>query len=721
MRKFSWSIVFICFCQLNIIAQNTNTTDVPKDSLFEGMSVELDAIEIVAKSINQKLKEGVFAVNAVDITNRSNSLTSVSSAVNRSTGIKIREEGGVGSDYDLSINGLSGNSIRYFIDGIPLNTKGNEASLANLPVNTIERIEIYKGVVPAHLGADALGGAINIITKQKRQDFIDLSYGIGSFHTHKLDINGQHVTPKGIFIKPSVSMNYSKNDYKMKGVELWNPEASVFEKVDKRRFHDAYFYLLTQIETGVIQKKWADAFFVSLSYSSMDKELQTGSTQQIVYGKAKREQDAWNLSARYRKRDFCISGLELNASFSQTWDHSITVDTTYRKYWWDGSYIESSRNEITGRGKSLRHYKRPLTIVRTNLDYQLNEHHSFNFNYMLNRTGNNRFDKIDTDFEPSNDVLTKQILGLSYSQSFLDDKIQNLFFFKDFVNYLNIRQKDLYWISGATEMQGSSLKNYYGYGAAFRFHLMPSVSLKASFEHSVRLPLVRELLGNGTTVYPNLKLKPENSNNINMGIFGNIVLAKGHHLYYETTGFYRNVKDYIRSVISESEGTSQYENVSNVDIKGIEGELRYSYKDLLQVIANCSYQDARSKTKFYPDGSPMITYNNKIPNKPWLFSNFEVNFSKNNLFMNRSKFMAGYNYEYVHWFYLTWEGYGNLSSKSKIPEQNLHNVYISQSFRNERYNVTLQCNNVFDNTLYDNYLLQKPGRSFFCKFRIFIN
>lgn len=89
--------------------------------------------------------------------------------MNRTTGIKVREEGGVGSDFDLSINGMSGNSVRYFLDGMPLDTKGSGVSLANLPINIIDRIEIYKGVVPASLGTDALGGAINIITKQEKR------------------------------------------------------------------------------------------------------------------------------------------------------------------------------------------------------------------------------------------------------------------------------------------------------------------------------------------------------------------------------------------------------------------------------------------------------------------------------------------------------------------------------------------------------------------------
>ena len=175
---------------------------------------------------------------------------------------------------------------------------------------------------------------------------------------------------------------------------------------------------------------------------------------------AERQTDAWNVSGRYLKHDFLIKDLQLNASVSHTWDQSLTIDTAFRKYNWDGTYIESPRNEITGRDRSLRHYKRPLTIVRTNIDYRLNDHHSFNLNYLLNRTGNDRYDEIDTEFEPSNDVLAKHILGLSYNQFFFEGKMDNTFFFKDYINHLEIGQQDLSWTTGSDGVPASSTKNH---------------------------------------------------------------------------------------------------------------------------------------------------------------------------------------------------------------------------------------------------------------------
>jgi len=684
--------------------------------------ISLQGVDVYGKTKTQETREGVFNVSAVDIKSLVNTSASLSHIVNRTTSVRIREEGGVGSDFKLSINGLSGNSVRYFIDGVPLSAMGGGITLANLPTNIVDRIEIYKGVVPTYLGSDALGGAINIITKQEKRNYLDISYGTGSFHTHKFDLNAQFVDTKtGFVVRPVIGLNYSQNDYTMRNMEVWDEEQRKYIEKDVKRFHDDYFSFIAQLEAGFVNRRWADVLLVSATWSKQNKEIQTGNVQTIVYGEARRERESLNMSAQYRKRDLFIEKLDMNLSLSHTRDHSITIDSAYRSYAWDGTFTETYRNEILKRGQMIRNYKRPLTVVRTNFDYALHPQHTFNLNYLLNSIRNDRWDEIDTEFEPSKDVLTKHITGLSYSQNFFDNRLNNSFFVKHYINRLEVRQQDLYWITGAREELGSSTTHYTGYGAGLRYLLHDIFSIKGSYEHSVRLPLANEFLGNGTTIHPNFTLNPENSDNYNSGLFGTWQPQSNHRLYYEAGFFVRKVRDFIHLVLSESDGLAQYSNVENVTIKGMESEVKYEYSDLFQLITNCSYQDARSKTEFYQDGTPQITYNNKIPNQPWLYSNVEATLSRHNLLQKDTRLRLSYYYQYVHWFFLTWEGYGSLKSKATIPTQHAHNLAFSYSMKNEKYNISVECNNLTNRRLHDNYKLQKPGRSFFCKFRLFIH
>ena len=57
-------------------------------------AVTLSSVEVYGKTQTQKVKEGAFAVNALDIKPIVNSLNNLNDLVNRTTGIQVREEGG---------------------------------------------------------------------------------------------------------------------------------------------------------------------------------------------------------------------------------------------------------------------------------------------------------------------------------------------------------------------------------------------------------------------------------------------------------------------------------------------------------------------------------------------------------------------------------------------------------------------------------------------------
>lgn len=682
-------------------------------------SVTLENVTVTGKSKTQRLREGALSVNAIDVRSLAASINSLNALVDRTAGVKIREEGGIGSDFDLSINGMSGNSVRYFIDGVPLDTKGTGVTLANLPISMIDHVDIYKGVVPTWLNSDVLGGAVNIVTNRKQKNYLDVSYGLGSYHTHKADVNGQYVLQNGLTLRPTLGVNYSKNDYVMKDVEVWDENVRKYVAQDRRRFHDNYFSLFGQLEVGVTDKSWADEFFVHLSYNKVNKDLQTGQVQTRVIGMADRSSSAWSIGARYQKREFLLKKLSASLSFSHTWDHSITTDTARRQYDWNGEYIQSSRNEINGRAFSQRHFKRPMTNVKADLKYAFNEHHLLNLSYALNRTGNNRWDDVDETFTPANDVLAKHIIGLSYNQLFWNGRMSNTFFLKDYINYLSVEQTDLSFITLSDEVAAKNTQNSMGGGVGIKLEILPQLAVKASYEHTVRLPLARELLGNGSTVYANLALKPEMSDNINLGLFGTFRSGQ-HTLFYEANGFLRYVDNYIQPQITEKEGTMQYTNEPAIYIKGIEGEVRYDWDKRLQVAGNISWQDARNRQRYKTDGKPSAIFNNRVPNRPWLFASAEAHYTFQNLLQKSDRLMLGADYQWVHWFFLSWEGYGAADTKARIPEKNLFGANITYSWHHDRYSVSLDCKNLFDETVYDNYRLQKPGRMVFAKFRLLL-
>ena len=64
------------------------------------------------------------------------------------------------------------------------------------------------------------------------------------------------------------------------------------------------------------------------------------------------------------------------------------------------------------------------------------------------------------------------------------------------------------------------------------------------------------------------------------------------------------------------------------------------------------------------------------------------------------------------------EAFGSSESKSYVPTQFSHNIAVSYSVNDGKYNVSFECQNIANEKLYDNFSLQKAGRAFYGKLRI---
>ncbi len=697
------------------------------ESLVVNFSLETDISELTEVVVKgeryrteaEKLKISGFSVNALDIQQFQNANIDVNTLLSRTSGVKVREQGGMGSNFEFSINGLSGKQVRYFIDGVPMDVFGSSMSLNNIPVNLAERIEVYKGVVPVSLGADAMGGAVNIITNNTVKNYLDLSYSLASFNTHRAAVSGQHTLAGiGLIIRANAFYNYSDNNYIMKDVEVWNEEQYEYETRDLRRFHDHYRAGMARIEAGVVNRKWADAFFIGGSLGSIQRDIQNGFRQHIVYGKVAQASESFNATMSYAKDSLLLNRLNANIFAAVSDDRSVTYDTAFRQFSWDGSSVNRGWTEREGRQRSIYHIIRPGWFLRGNLNYTFSEMHSLNLNYVSNQIRNEAYNEVTEQSDNVPGVLRKDILGLAYQVEAFEKRLVAQVFGKYYG--LNLSQVQYSAILHAEVKNDTTFRNY-GYGMAMRYKVFPNTGIKVSLEHTYRLQEVDEMFGDGLNTTGNPLLTPEYSDNINLGLYHEI-FRKPHRWFFETGTFLRDAHDFIYAVPYESSNIMQYENQASVNVTGIEGDIRYTYADMINLSVNATYQNAINNKKFSKPGQtvPDVTYLNKLPNRPWFFGNVNIGFGKNNVLSNDDRLQVNVNSQYVHWFYLTWEAYGDKRGKARIPTQSIQDIGITYSFKDRKYNCTFECRNLTDAAAYDNFKLQKPGRSFSVKFRYFI-
>ncbi|MGB3103410.1 TonB-dependent receptor [Sphingobacterium siyangense] len=697
-----------------IVLKPSDTSKV--DIMLERDARALKVVDVTGMTEKTKLVQGGFNVNAIETKSLANTTSDLNQILSRSTGVRVRESGGLGSDFNFSINGLSGKQVKFFIDGIPMENFGNSMSLNNIPVNLAERIEVYKGVVPVELGADALGGAVNIVTNQTVEKYLDASYSYGSFNTHRAALSGRYTDVKtGFTINAGGFYNYSDNNYLMRDVTV-RLASGGNEVKDAKRFHDAFRSTMGQVEMGFRNKAWADILLVGALYSSGYKERQTGAQQDIVFGQVHSRGNFFMPSLKYKKKDLFLNGLDVSVFASYAKDRTTSVDTSAAKYNWDGDIISTDKNFAEQGAFSLFKYTNKFFVIRTNAAYALNTDNSIDLNYSLTagrRTGINTYQGAGQENNPLDipNKLDKGVLGLSWQNRLFGERLTTSVFAKQYHIHSYIRSAVYYNGSGYVKEEADQSKDYYGYGIATRFKLTDGAGIKASFEHAYRLPDVEELFGDGVTVLANPQLKPEESDNYNLGIYYGIKIGE-HHLSAEASGFYRGAKDFINAVPGGI--YSSFINIGKVNITGFDGELKYSYQDWLNFTVNGSYMNALNADK------SSTVFEDRIPNQPWLFGNADLGLGKNDLFGKDTRLQFNWFTQYTHWFYLNWPSRGFTEGKSRIPTQTIHNATLTYSFQQGRYNLSLESRNIFNETAYDSFRLQKPGRSFLVKLRYFI-
>ncbi len=162
----------------------------------------------------------------------------------------------------------------------------------------------------------------------------------------------------------------------------------------------------------------------------------------------------------------------------------------------------------------------------------------------------------------------------------------------------------------------------------------------------------------------------------------------------------------------------EFENLSNVQSQGLEGNVKLDWNDALLFNSNVTYQNITDQTKF-DEGIKNTNYESRIPNVPYLFGNVRlgVNAAKKK---KVNKLIFYWSLRYVHDFYLTWANLGNTQSKKIIPAQTTQDLQASYSFNKEQCNLSFTIANFTNALVYDNFNIQKPGRSFHVKLRYFL-
>ncbi len=183
--------VFIIICVsifingLHGLATAASRDEVP------GKATTMEEVLVTATKMPEQRKDipnAVIIKNKTDI--QASSASTIGELLANELGVDLDTYGNYGgATQEIHIRGMRGNATQVLVNGVSVNSPSfGSADVSKIPIGNIERIEVVKGSGSLLYGSGAMGGTVNIITKEPTRDKMDLkvSAGYGSQHTYRL-------------------------------------------------------------------------------------------------------------------------------------------------------------------------------------------------------------------------------------------------------------------------------------------------------------------------------------------------------------------------------------------------------------------------------------------------------------------------------------------------------------------------------------------------------
>ena len=669
--------------------------------------IDLADVVIVRKTRAQVLRESPEAVSVIDAKELQGRSISLETVLNKTIGLKVGQTGGLGSSSRIIVHGLEGNRIQILWDGIPMSNSDGAFSLDEIPIDIIERIEVYKSIIPARFGCDGLGGAINIVTKEFSTDYLDASYEFGSYQTHKGSVFSRKNFPKsGILIGMGGYYTTAKNDYSFRVPEREN----LLVKRDHDRFQS--YMLKGKI---AFTKLWFDEISTEFGYYNRFNEIQ-GILKNIQH--AENQSGMFMLENKLIKSGILNDRLNLESHLSLSHMTNNFVDIAQVNYDFEGNIYPSPNG--MGETGEVPHNSNDKSLEineRINFDYKLSANQSLNLNTLINYAQRQPNDEIASQHAgfviggfPSK--KTSVISGLTWDTKLFDRKLTNMFSAKYFHLHSEIEDLTSYEMIEAPKKKNNTTSQI-GWIEAMKYEAFRGFHLKASYQRAIRLPNSQELFGDGIITFPAAGLKPEKSHNFNLGflIDKNDILGLSR-LQFEVNGFYMQVSDMIK--LMKQHMAAGYVNAEKVHIKGIETELKLDITPTVYAYGNLTYQDLRDVLNYLPGTqAPNPTKGLRLPNIPYLFANFGAEYHRDQLFKNWH-IKAFWDGKFTDEFFYFWEL--TELQKRRIPRSFVNDIGLLLTYKN-KYSVALECHNMMNKEVWDQFRQPLAGRTFHLKFR----
>jgi vitamin B12 transporter len=198
--KSALSAAILTALSFSVSAQKTTTENIER-------------ITVTANKFEQSIRNSLATIHVIERAEIENSnIRDLPSLLNTVAGIDVVRSGGFGQEASVFVRGAATKYTLVLVDGVRISdANSGSVSFTNIPVNSIEKIEIVKGARAAVYGSDAMSGVINIITRKAIAHEVTLTSGSHNY------VNYQQA---GEFNKKNMTLGYNLGYEDTKGYDV---------------------------------------------------------------------------------------------------------------------------------------------------------------------------------------------------------------------------------------------------------------------------------------------------------------------------------------------------------------------------------------------------------------------------------------------------------------------------------------------------------------------
>lgn len=506
----------------------------------------LDEVVVTATRTTQSTKDVPSAVQVITRqTIEEQGAQTLEDVLRYATGIQLTRSSTSPSREAISIRGFDSRFSMILIDGKRLASEIDQNyELDRIPLENIERIEIVRGPVSSLYGTEALGGVINIITKQSKTQSLmfDVGGGVYSGGSNGKD-RYNFAYDSGEVGKFSVRLSGSQIENEV----LFKSSGLTFEPYGTRKNLNA-----------VIDYRLSDREIVSFS-----KGYSKEATHEYV------KPAAVILKARdYVERD------EHALSYSKKEENNELFLRFYQ------SEMDKSLDQYNASSQALANWvraKRTVKAYEGRFTQTLNSQHRLTFGAEY-RPETFRGTAVDTHegyftvIHPSGQSKTGSTAHLNYSAAYVQDE-------------WNMSDKLLAIISARYD-DSNKFESNLSPKLGLTYKLSHDTRIKMNIAEGFRSPTPNQLYQSAATQQGNPNLKSETSQSYDISIEKDWDKKSG-----KLTFFNNDVTDMI-DLVTISGTNKQYQNINKASIKGVEAEFTYALSDRLAWTNSYTYLDA---------------------------------------------------------------------------------------------------------------------------------